>query len=225
MRDEATTPRRVGNAVGRLKVSKHFEIRCEDDDLSWSRRQDRIDREAELDGLWVVRTSLDADCIGPDEAVEACKSLSRVEQTFRQIETGRPGIRPIFVYAEARIRARAFLYMLACHAEWHMRKRLPPILFEEDDPEAARAQRASPVKPAKPSPSARAKTASKSMPNETAVHSLHTLLADLSTVVLNDVSIGESESFKLAAAPTPGQKRAFDLLGVNPRKMFPQAGR
>ena len=63
------------------------------------------------------------------------------------------------------------------------------------------------------------------MPYETAVHSLHTLLVDLSTVVLNYVSIGESESFKLVTAPTPGQKGAFNLLGVNPRKMFPQAGR
>ena len=42
-----------------------------------------------------------------------------------------------------------------------------------------------------------------------AVHSFHILLADLSTVVLNDVSIGESESFKLAAAPTPGQKKGI----------------
>ena len=111
------------------------------------------------------------------------------------------------------------------YAEGHIRKRLAPILFDEDDPEAARAQRASPVEPAKPSPSARAEAASKGMPDETAMHSLHILLADLSTVVPNDVSIGESESFKLAAAPTPGQKRAFDLLGVNPGKMFPQAGR
>ena len=155
MRGEAAIARGVGNAVGRLKVSKHFEIRCEDDNFSWSLRQDRIDREAGLDGLWVVRTSLDADCIGPDEAVEAYKSLSRVEQAFRQIKTGRPGIRPIFVYAEARIRARAFLCMHACHAEWHMRKRLAPILFDKDDPKAARAQRASPVEPAEPSPSAR----------------------------------------------------------------------
>ena len=57
------------------------------------------------------------------------------------------------------------------------------------------------------------------------MHSLHTLLADLSTVVLNDVSIGESESFKLAAAPTPGQQKAFDLLGADPKSMFPKAGR
>ena len=63
------------------------------------------------------------------------------------------------------------------------------------------------------------------MPDVAAVHSLHTLLVDLSTVVLNDVSIGESESFKLVTAPTPGQQKAFDLLGGNPGKMFPQAGR
>ena len=81
------------------------------------------------------------------------------------------------------------------------------------------------IEPAKPSPSARAKAAGKSTPDATAMHSFHTLLADLSTVVLNDVSIGESESFKLAAAPTPGQQKAFDLLGVNPKSMFPKAGR
>ena len=225
LRGKAEIARRVGAAVSRLKVSKHFEIRCEDDDLSWSRRQDRIDREAALDGLWVVRTSLDADCIGADEAVEAYKSLSQVEQAFRQIKTGRLRIRPIFVYAEARVRAHVFLCMLAYYAEWHMRKRLAPILFDEDDPEAARAQRASPVEPARPSPSARAKAAGKNTPDATAVHSFHTLLADLSTVVLNDVSIGGSESFKLVTTPTPGQQKAFDLLGVNPRSMFPKAGR
>ena len=81
--------RRVGEATDRLKVSKHFDIRCEADNLSWSRLQDRIDREGELDGIRVVRTDLDQDSIGADEAVEACKSLARVEQAFRQIKTGR----------------------------------------------------------------------------------------------------------------------------------------
>ena len=57
------------------------------------------------------------------------------------------------------------------------------------------------------------------------MHCFHTLLADLSTVVLNEVSFGESESFKLVTAPTPTQRKAFDLLGVNPRNMFPKAGR
>ena len=166
-------------------------------------------------------SSLDTDAIGPDEAVEACKSLAQVEQAVWQIKTGRPRIRPIFVYSEARV----FPCALACHAEWHMRQRLAPILFDEDDPEAARAQRASPVEPAKPSPSARSKAARKRAPDRTAVHSFHTLLVDLSTVAPNEVSIGVSESRKLVTSPTPGQNGAFNLLGVNPSRMFPAAGR
>ena len=143
--------------------------------------------------------------IGPDDAVEAYKSLARVEHAFRQIKTGRLRIRPIFVYSEARVRDHVFLCMLAYYAEWHMRQRLAPILFDKDDPEAARAQRASPEK--------------------IAVHSFHTLFADFSTVALNDASIDGSESFKLVTSPTSGQKKAFDLLGANPTRMFPEAGR
>ena len=225
LRGKEAIARRVGEAVGRLKVSKHFEIECEDGGLSWSRRQERIDREAALDGIWVVRTSLGAESIGPDEAVEAYKSLARVEQAFRQIKTGRLRVRPIFVYSEAHVRAHVFLCMLAYYAEWHMRRRLAPILFDEDDPEAARAQRASPVEQAKPSPSARSKAARKRAKDGTAVHSFHTLLADLSAVAVNEISIGESGSIKLVTAPTPTQQKAFDLLDISPTKMFPAAGR
>ena len=45
-----------------------------------------------------------------------------------------------------------FLRMLAHHVEWHMRRALAPLLFDDDDPDAAEAQRASPAAPAKPSP-------------------------------------------------------------------------
>ena len=57
------------------------------------------------------------------------------------------------------------------------------------------------------------------------MHSFHTLPADLSAVAVDDVAIGESGSIKLAAAPTPAQQKAFDLLDINPTKMFPAAGR
>ena len=225
LRGREAIARRVGEDTGRLKVAKHFEIECGDGGLSWSRRQERIDREAALDGIWVVRTSLGAGSVGPDEAVEAYKSLAKVEQAFRQIKTGRLRTGPVFVHSEAHVRAHVFLCMLAHHVEWHMRRRLAPVLFDEDDPEAAKAQRASPVAPAKPSPSARSKAARKRAPDGTAVHSLHTLLADLSTVALNDVSVGGSGSFAVVTPPTPGQRKAFELLGVDPAGMFPAAGR
>ena len=82
-----------------------------------------------------------------------------------------------------------------------------------------------PVAPAQPSPSARSKAASKRTRDKTAVHSLHTLLADLSTVALNEVALGSSGTVPAVTTPTPGQRRAFELLGVDLAKMFPDAGR
>ncbi len=225
LRGREAIARRVGADTARLKVAKHFEIECGDGGLSWRRLQEKIDPEAALDGIYVVRTSLGAGSIGPDEAVEAYKSLSKVEQAFRQIKTGRLKVRPVFVRSEAHVRAYVFLCMLAYHAEWHMRKRLAPILFDEDDPEAARARRTSPVAPTQPSPSARSKAASKRTRAGEPTHSFHTLLADLSTIALNEVAVGSFGTIPAVTTPTPGQRRVFELLGVDLAKMFPAAGR
>ena len=225
LRGKEAIARRVGADTARLKVAKHFEIECGDRGLSWCRLQDNIDREAALDGIHVIRTSLGAGSIGPDEAVEAYKSLAKVEQAFRQIKTGRLKVRPVFVYSEAHVRAHVFLCMLAYCVEWHMRRRLAPVLFDEDDPEAARSRRNSPVAPAQPSPSARSKAASKRTREGEPVHSFHTLLADLSTVALNEVALGSSGTIPAVTTPTPGQRRAFELLGVDLAKMFPDADR
>ncbi|MBV8505359.1 MAG: LLM class flavin-dependent oxidoreductase [Alphaproteobacteria bacterium] len=53
----------------------------------------------------------------------------------------------------SRVRAHVFLCMLACHVEWHMRKRLKPMLFD-DDPAGAARERASIVAPAQSSSAA-----------------------------------------------------------------------
>lgn len=143
-------------------------------------------------------------------------------------------VRPVFVHIEAHVRAYVFLCMLAYYVEWHIRRRLAPILFDEDDPEAAKARRASPVEPAKPSPSARSKAANKRTPDGEPTHSLHTLLADLSTIALNDVSLGEPGSFKVVTTLRPGRGRPSScwastrlecsqpLAGRNPGIALPQ---
>lgn len=103
-------------------------------------------------------------------------------------------VRPVFVHIEAHVRAYVFLCMLAYYVEWYVRWRLAPILFDEDDLEAAKAQRASPVEPTKPSPSARSKVANKRTPDVEPTHSLHTLLADLSTIALNESPSADPEA-------------------------------
>ena len=212
--------RRVGRDANRRKVGKHFEIDVTDGGISWRRREARIAAEARLDGVYVIRTSLDSASIGPAAAVEAYKSLASVERAFLTMKASRLRIRPVHVWSEDHVRAHVFLCMLACHVEWHMRRRLAPILFEDDDREGARAQRNSPVEPARVSESAKAKAADKRTPDGLPVHSLTTLLADLATLTLNEVTLPGSpdHAFPLLATPTELQRRAFGLLEIDPAR-------
>ena len=211
--------RRVGRDANRKKVEKHFDITATDDELSWTRRHERIAAEAQLDGIYVVRTSLASEAIGSEAAVEAYKSLSRVEQSFRSIKDLFE-VRPVFVYTPDHVRAHVFLCMLAHYVQWHMRQRLAPLLFEDDDRPAARAARNSPVEPARVSPRAKAKADTRRTPDGFPVHSFPTLLADLATLTLNEVTLPGSPdaSFPMLARPTPLQQRAFNLLDIEPHK-------
>ncbi len=51
---------RVGAVLNRYKVGKHFDLRITENAFSFTRNQPRIDAEAALDGIYVVRTSLPA---------------------------------------------------------------------------------------------------------------------------------------------------------------------
>ncbi len=209
--------RRVGREANRKKVAKHFEIRVTDHHISWQRRAENIAAEAQLDGVYVIRTSLDASSLAAEQAVAAYKSLSQVEPAFRNLKTSRLKVRPMYVYTTEHVKAHVFLCMLAFHVEWHMRRRLAPLLFQDDQPQVARAQRNSPIEPAEVSPSAKAKASTKKTPGGLPVHSLSTLLADLATLTRNQVSLPSNpdQTFTLLTKPTPLQTRAFKLLEID----------
>ena len=213
----------LGREANRRKVEKHFDIAVHDAGMDWARNRDRIEAEARLDGVYVVRTSLDAEAIGPEAAVEAYKSLARVERAFLTMKASRLRIRPVHVYSADHVKAHVFMCMLAFHVEWHMRRRLAPILFEDDDREGARAQRSSPVEKAEVSESAKAKADTKRTPDGLPVHSLTTLLADLATLTLNEATVpaGPDHGFPVFAQPTELQRRALDLLEIDPAKFLP----
>ncbi len=209
--------RRLGRELHRKKVGKHFEITVGDRELGWSRKPERIAAEAQLDGIYIVRTSLEEEALGAEAAVEAYKSLAGVERAFRTSKQ-HLRIRPIHVYSEDHVRGHVFLCMLAYYVEWHMRRRLAPLLFQDDDPAAARARRDTPVEPAEVSERARRKADTKTTPEGFPVHSFPTLLGDLANLVLNRVRLPTQEkaAITIATEPTELQRRAFDLLDVDP---------
>ena len=113
--------------------------------------------------------------------------MSVVERAFRSLKTVDLKVRPIYHYAGARVRAHVFLCMLAYYVEWHMRQRLKPLLFDDEEPQAAEAARPSIVAPAEVSPSAQDKARRKRTASGERVHSFRTLLDDLATVANNRV--------------------------------------
>ena len=98
---------------------------------------------------------------------------------------------------------------------------LRPILFDDEDPTAAARARTSIVAPAQPSPAALRKRASKVTASGGPVHSFHSLLRDLATCTLNEMTttLNDAYSFALVATPTPIQAQAFSLLAINPAKL------
>jgi hypothetical protein len=204
----------VGKLIGRRKVGKHFDITITDGSLSFTRDHAAIAKEAALDGFYVLRTNVPAEAINTADTVRAYKSLARVERAFRCLKTTDLEIRPIFHWVSPRVRAHVFLCMLAYHLEWHLRKALAPMLFDDHDRAVGEALRSSPVAKAEPSPAATRKARTKRTDHGQPVHSFRTLLADLATLTRNTVSCGKAPRMALLARPTEIQQRALDLLGV-----------
>jgi hypothetical protein len=208
---------RVGKVLNRFKVGKHFILMVTETGFSYQRDVARIAEEAALDGIYVIRTSVPKDQLGTEETVRAYKDLAGLERAFRSYKTVDLKVRPIYHYLADRVRAHVFLCMLAYYVEWHMRKALAPLLFEEDDKESAEALRTSVVAPAQPSPKARRKAQTKQTEDGTPVHSFQTLLADLATIVKNRIQpkLPGAEPFDQITRPTSLQQQALDLLGVH----------
>lgn len=206
----------VGAVVNRYKMAKHFTLTIADDDLMFERKHDAIKAEADLDGIYVLRTSLETSALDATGVVAGYKSLAQVERAFRCHKTIDLHVRPIHHRRADRVRAHVFLCMLAYHLEWHMRQALAPILFDDHDKSAAAAERKSIVAPAIRSKAARRKAASKCTEDGLPVLSFRSLIDLLATVTQNKMAMPGRPETNTFFYPelTPLQNRAFELLEI-----------
>lgn len=205
---------RAGKVLGQYKVGKHFRLQITETSFHYDRNTANIEAEATLDGLYVIRTSLGQE-ISAEDTVLAYKRLAQVERAFRSFKTVDLKVRPIYHRLAERVRAHVFLCMLAFYVEWHMRRALAPLLFDDDDRQAARQKRASAVAKAQRSDRALRKAAAKVTDEGAPVHSFTTLLADLATIAKNTVQPrGDAPAFDMITTPTALQARALSVLNV-----------
>ena len=209
---------RVGRVLDKYKMGKHFHYEITDDSFTFSRKQEQIRAEAALDGIYVIRTSVESHEMSAEETVSAYKSLSRAERAFRSMKTVDLEIHPIRHRLNHRVRAHIFLCMLAYYVQYHMRQALAPILFDDTDKEIAESGRVSPVAPAEKSPSAKAKAAAKYNEDGIVVQSFQSLLKSLGSISKHTVRMKQkgASAFTKITNPTKTQEKAFQLLGINP---------
>jgi Transposase DDE domain len=218
LRGQSKIALRADRALRRRKVAKHFTTSIGEDSFTYARNTASITAEAALDGIYVLRTTVEPGSLDSSEVVASYKALAQVERAFRAFNTDLD-IRPIRHRTETRVRAHVFLRMISYYITWHMHDRLAPLLFTDDDKAAAQAARTSPVAPAARSPRALAKAAAKHTGSGLPVHSFDTLLTDLATICLNQIQPADPAlpGFRLVTTPTPAQHHALDLLGVSHR--------
>ncbi len=213
LRGAGTIGLRVGPILKKYKMAKHFVTTITENSFTYHRRTEQIENEAKLDGIYVIRTSVAATDLSSTDTVRAYKDLSHVERAFRCCKTIDLLIRPVFHWKDDRIKSHVFLCMLAYYLEWHMRRELKPVLFDDHNREAAEATRRSIVSPAPRSKDAKAKDSDRRTSDNLPVQSFQSLLKDLGTLCRN-YAIARDAEFPIVTAPTPLQRRVFELLGL-----------
>ena len=212
---------KVGKVLGHYKMGKHFQYAIGEGTFTWSRREESIQQEAKLDGIYVIRTSEAAQRLSAEDTVRSYKSLSQVERAFRSLKGIDLLVRPIRHRSEDRVPAHIFLCLLAYYVVWHMRRAWAPLLFGDEELPDERRRR-DPILPATPSQSAKEKKATHQTAHGFPVHSFQTLMAELASrarVTYRLQSDPSSPTFRQVPEPTAPQAKAYQLLAS-----FPVAG-
>jgi transposase len=204
----------AGKVVNRYKVAKHFELGITDTSFGFQRKHAAIAAEAALDGIYIIRTSVDAQRMEAADCVRNYKALANVERAFRSLKTVDLKVRPIHHRLADRVRAHILLCMLAYYVEWHMREAWAPLMFADTD-QAAKATR-DPVAPAQRSAAALDKLVSRKTDDGSPAHSFCTLLAELGTIVRNTCRTPgaqpQAPTFDIVTTPNATQRHALDLI-------------
>jgi hypothetical protein len=104
--------RRVDQALFKYKTEKFFSLEIKEGSLEINLNKKVIEAAEQLDGVYVIETSLSEDEITKEEVQSSYKTLQVVERAFR-IAKNNLEIRPVYHWKKERIRAHVFICFLA----------------------------------------------------------------------------------------------------------------
>jgi hypothetical protein len=99
--------------VQKYRLGGWVSVRLEDRQLRWSEDTQAREKEAQLDGCYVVESDLPVTAARTQAVHDRYLDLTRVERDFRTLKTGLLEIRPVFLRKADRTRGHALVSLLA----------------------------------------------------------------------------------------------------------------
>ncbi len=122
----------VGKIFAKTSFQKYFKIEIKNGRLKYELNHELIKTDESIDGCYIITSDVSKEVMSKDEVVETYKRLQFVEAAFRAIKTTRLEVRPVNHKTDDRIKCHVFICMLSYYLMWHMKKRLEPLLNEEN---------------------------------------------------------------------------------------------
>ena len=123
-------------AQARLKTYRlggWVSVRLEGRQVVWTEDAAAREREAQLDGGYVIESDLPVAAASPQAVHDRYLDLTRVERDFRTLKTGLLEIRPVFLRKAERTRGHAVVSLLALKLARELERRVAPLGLTVND--------------------------------------------------------------------------------------------
>ena len=131
--DPASSLRGAQARVQTHRLGGWVSVRLEGRQVVWTEDPAARDKEAQLDGCYVVVSDLPAAAADTQAVHDRYLDLTRVERDFRTLKTGLLEIRPVFLRKADRTRGHALVSLLALKLARALERRVAPLGLTVDD--------------------------------------------------------------------------------------------
>jgi hypothetical protein len=119
--------------VTQYRLGGWVSVRLEGRQVEWTEDTPARDKEAQLDGCYVVESDLPAAAADAQAVHDRYLDLTRVERNFRTLKTGLLEIRPVFLRKADRTRGHALVSLLALKLARELERRVAPLGLTVED--------------------------------------------------------------------------------------------
>jgi hypothetical protein len=119
--------------VKKYRLGGWVSVRLEGRQVVWTEDAPAREKEAQLDGCYVVESDLPAAAATAQAVHDRYLDLTRVERGFRTLKTGLLEIRPVFLRKANRTRGHALVSLLALKLARALEQRVAPLGLTVDD--------------------------------------------------------------------------------------------